>query len=238
LSITSTPPCAVIWDMDGLIVDSEPIHAATYARTFTEFGVPMSPEGYRQAVTLAGTPMLELWARMGGDPDAWAEVLDVKSRRFMELVKQQPEPMPGVRRLLEELRAEGVPSIMATSSRLRSAEAVLDHFGIREFFIDLVTKEDVDREKPEPDGFIEAARRLSLSADVCLVLEDSPKGVLAAHRAGIRCIAVPNDSTRDGDFTLAALVLGSLEAAHIQLMRSLWLPEQSAGMSNTTSGKH
>jgi HAD superfamily hydrolase (TIGR01509 family) len=128
--------------------------------------------------------------------------------------------MPGALRLIKTLHGHRALAV-ASSSYERDVRCVLESVGITRFFDVLASKESAERLKPHPDIFLYVARRLSMPPAQCLVLEDAQKGVLAAHAAGMPCIAVPNEFTRDNDFSKATRVVDSLADVTPELIDSL-----------------
>lgn len=217
-------PSAVIFDMDGLLVDTEPMHGESYARTFAEYGLELGLEEYRQAVTIGKMGARELYLAIGGNESKWHEVSVIKAKEFGRIFENNGYLMPGVLNLLESLKQANIPAAIATSAGRRSLGIVMDKFNLVPYFDHLVTWNDVEAQKPDPDVFIEAARRIGVRNEDCVALEDSPRGVLAAYRAGMKCIAVPTSSSADGDFSLATLVVNSLEEVTIDRLRQLFTP--------------
>lgn len=121
-------------------------------------------------------------------------------------------PLPGVRALLDDAKAQGLRSAIASSSGRSWVEDHLVRFALSEFFDAVVCAEDVERTKPAPDLYLAALRRLGVDAREAIAFEDSPRGVEAAKRAGIFCVAVPNAVTRGADLTHADVVVPSLAA--------------------------
>ena len=109
----------------------------------------------------------------------------------------------------------------ATNSRAASVERTLDKFGLRRFFKDLLTRERYAKAKPEPDAFLAAAAALGLPPARCVVLEDAERGVVAARRAGTKCVAVPNEWTKVLDFSQADRVVASLDEVTCELIDEL-----------------
>jgi beta-phosphoglucomutase-like phosphatase (HAD superfamily) len=96
-------------------------------------------------------------------------------------------------------------------------------FDLRPYFKHIITWEDVHAIKPDPQAYILAAERLGMQPNECVVFEDTPRGVLAAHRAGMKCIAIPTSTTYDGDFSKAAMIAGSLEGMNINILQGLFV---------------
>lgn len=217
-----TGPSAVIFDMDGVLTDTEPFHGECFRRAFLEMSVHTTLEGYRQAVTLGGSTVKNYFCSLGGDVSRWEQIKACKDAALIDVIREKGALMPGVIELLDLLDSLGIRKAIATSARLRSLEIILEPFNIIRRFDVVVTKEEVPAEKPHPGGFLLAAQRLGFEPDQCVVIEDSPRGVIAAHRAGMKCIAVPTPSTCDGDFSLATLVLESLEEVKAETLCRLF----------------
>lgn len=222
-------PGAVIFDMDGLLVDSEPLHAEAFIKVFGEVGLKLTASEYLQAVTLGGMNTRDLYLSLGGDRAEWDNVVLAKHQLLGLILNERGSMMPGAIELLGLIRGAQIPAAVATSARRLTLEIITDHFNLAHYFDATIAYEDALADKPDPTAFLLAAERLGAPPAQCVVLEDSPRGVLAAHRAGMKCIAVPNDSTRDGDFSLATLVVDSLDHVDIHTLRELWRSGSSAG---------
>ena len=128
--------------------------------------------------------------------------------------------MPYVKESLT-LLSEYFGLIVATNSNREHLDFVLKRFGLNQFFDDTVARQDYERAKPEPDAFLAALKKLGLARERCVVVEDTYRGVTAATRAGIACIAIPNAYTQNNDFRQAALVLSNLGEVTPEVVRSL-----------------
>ena len=200
---------AVIFDMDGVLVDSEPLHQESTRRVLAECGVVDRVDD----PTFVGLTDVEIFtifrARHRFEPDPVT-----LSRRFIAmasaLMREDARPLPGVPDVLHALRAAGYRLALASSSTPEVIAATLEALDIRALFEHVVSAADIGRGKPAPDVFLEAARRLGVAPSACLVVEDSRNGILAARAAGMRRVAIPCPTTRAHDFTEADLVLASL----------------------------
>ncbi len=217
----SAAPAAVIFDMDGVLADTEPLHGECFVRAFAGFGIFTTLEDYRKAVTLGGSTVRDYYITLGGDPSDWDRVKDVKDSFMEEIVAGKDALMPGVVGLLELLRSAGIATAVATSARRRSLDIIIDRHGLRRYFHVIVTKDEAEAEKPNPRLYLIAAERLGVDPKDCIAIEDSPRGVIAAARAGMKCVAVPTASTAEGDFSPATLVVRSLEEIDLDALRSL-----------------
>lgn len=207
---------AAIFDLDGLLADTEPLHMRSWQETFASFGGELPDEVYEAFWIRDGKGIADYLPHAGLDWDL-AALHAEKARRYDALVRAEARFMPGAEGALERLRGRGRLAL-ATSSWRASADAVVDTLGIRDAFETIVTRGDVARVKPHPEPFLLAAERLGVAPADCVVLEDAEKGVLAAHAAGMRCFAVPNRYTRGNDFRLATRVLDSLDAVGPELL--------------------
>jgi HAD superfamily hydrolase (TIGR01509 family) len=203
-----TSPTAILFDLDGVIVDSESIHHRAYELALTPYGVSSIPlEIYADRFSNRGVG-LEYCAEVVPGLDSQALKQD-KNRLFRELLETDARPLPGVPEVVRALAANR-PLAVATGSGHDAAAFVLERFGLRDCFQAVVAREDYERDKPEPDAFLRACATLGLLPESCLVVEDSSKGLRAARAAGIPCVVVPNDYTRGADFSTAAAILSSI----------------------------
>jgi HAD superfamily hydrolase (TIGR01509 family) len=199
----------LIFDLDGLIADTEKLHRRAYQEVLEEFGFTLPDRHYDEHWIRDGKGIVEYLA-VNPLPLSVDVVRAKKAERYDRLVRSSAEPMPGAISALERLRRQ-LRMALATSSHRDAAHAVLQTLGIEEFFEHIATKESAPRLKPFPDIFLGVATALEVSPCECVVVEDAQKGITAAHSAGMYSIAVPNDQTRNNDFSKASMVLRSLE---------------------------
>ncbi len=207
--------------MDGVIADTEPLHAHAYTEVLKTFGIHITESQYRKAITEEGRTIAEWFVDLGGNPEKIEDLYRQKDRIYFPLLKRQGVPRPGLRTLLADLREAGVACALATSARGKNAKFILDLFGLGQFFAVCLALEDVTRVKPHPEVFLLALKRLSAQPHRTVVLEDAPKGVRAAINAGIRVVAVPTSWTRHYRFDGAALVVDSMENLSVSTLSEL-----------------
>ena len=199
---------AVIFDMDGVLLDSEPLHEDVTRSLLAECGVTtVSGLTYVGLTTRESFTLICRELALPHDP---AELDTRYTARVIPLLRERATPLPGVPDVPRALKARGLRLAVGSSSRLEVIEATLDGLGVRALFDAVVSAADMPRGKPAPDVFLEAARRLGVAPEACVVIEDSERGVQAACAAGMRCVAVPCGVTRQHDFSQATLVLGGL----------------------------
>lgn len=205
---------AAIFDMDGLLVDSEPLWHEAEITVFGRYGVALSAELCRTTKGMFVGEVARHWHRRtpweGPDPDdVAAEIVDAMAVLLAERVVLKP----GARAAIDACAARLGRLAVASSSSLRLIEVVLDRFGLRDAFAVVHSAEFEPAGKPDPAVFLTTAALLGVAPAACVVFEDSPAGVAAALAAGMRCVAVPEpDAAGDrAAFAAADAVLGSLE---------------------------
>jgi HAD superfamily hydrolase (TIGR01509 family) len=206
----------VLFDLDGLLSDTEKLHKRAYQDVLAGHDVTVSDEAYEEHWIRIGKGIGEFVTenRLAVSSEV---VRDEKAVRYDELVRSSVEFMPGAAAILDRLTGKKKLAL-ASSSYRNAVMAVVETLRIGHYFETIVTRDDVEQVKPWPDIFLCAANRLGVAPSSCLVLEDSEKGVIAAHRAGMSCIAIPNRHTKNHDFSTACRVVGSLDEVSLELI--------------------
>jgi HAD superfamily hydrolase (TIGR01509 family) len=200
---------AIIFDLDGLLSDTETLHMLAYQEALRQCGVLVSDEEYARHWIRDGLGITEFAAQRGLDLDP-ADVRKLKAVAYDRLLNTSLQPMPGACELVQRLQGRTRLALASSSYRANIAR-VVQGLGLSGCFEAIAGSEDVlFRVKPAPDVFLHVAQRLGLPPSACLVLDDAEKGIVAATRAGMQSIAVPNRYTRDNDFSSATWVVGSL----------------------------
>ncbi|OLC27474.1 MAG: hypothetical protein AUG06_12130 [Actinobacteria bacterium 13_1_20CM_2_65_11] len=201
---------ALIFDFDGLILDTEGPIYVSWLEVYAAYGVALPFELWVKTVGSSNEafhPQLYLEEQLGRKLPQ--EVIDRRVERRVELVLEQPL-LPGVAGLIDSARAAGMPIGVASSSSRDWVSGHLERLGIRDCFACLCGRDDVEHVKPEPDLYLAALNCLGVPAAEVVAIEDSPNGVIAAKRAGLRCVAVPNPLTAGLDLSGADVRLRSL----------------------------
>lgn len=199
----------VIFDLDGVLIDSEGLYYRAYSEVLKPYGVMVSRNEYEEYWIAQGTGPEYIVAKynLPISPD---ELRQLRSPLYLQLLETEVTLMPYVEETLVRLSTQFALTV-ATNTNREHLDFVLRRMGIDRFFPVTVARQDYRGAKPQPDAFLIAARKLELPPAQCVVIEDTYKGVMAAVHAGIRCIAVPNEYTLHNDFSRASLVLASLE---------------------------
>ncbi|HWE66291.1 MAG TPA: hexitol phosphatase HxpB [Acidimicrobiales bacterium] len=203
---------ASIFDMDGLLIDSEILWHEAEIEILGDLGVPLAREGCRNTKGMFVGEVTVFWHEQypwaGPTP---AEVAVTIVDRVIALLLAKGELKPGAEHAIAMCAQRGLPLAVASSSQYRLIETALDHFGLRHHFALIHSAEDEQYGKPHPAVFLTAAAKLGVAPRDCLVWEDAPAGVLAAKAASMACIAVPEVvEANHPAFGLADAVLGSL----------------------------
>ena len=174
---------AVCWDFDGVIADTENAHIAAWERTFADMGLDVAPDVCERAVEQDDrtflTDVLVEHKILDGDIDGW---MLHKQELIAAMLRESPRIYPGVVETVDRLIARGVRSAIVTTTWRTNVTTVLEAAKIADRFAPIVAKEDVRALKPDPEAYALALKRLKLSADEAIALEDSPSGISAARR--------------------------------------------------------
>jgi len=207
----------VIFDLDGVIIDSEALQHRAYNLVLQRFGIEVDAAVYGREWIAAGRGP-EYAVQHFGLAISPTELRRMKDPVYHDLMRSEIELVPGAHAAIERLSTT-LPLAVATNSHATDVGFVMERFGLRQFFRAVVTREDYVGAKPLPDAFLTAAAHLGLPPARCVVIEDAAKGVRAAAAAGCPCIAFPHDYTADNDVGSAAAVIGSLDELDDLLVR-------------------
>lgn len=213
---------AVIFDMDGVIIDSEPVYNGIHEKMLRDFGVKEIldvPEDYTGMTNSAVFKIVrEKYNLKQTAEEISAYQLKVILEEFSRL---EDEPIDGIRDLLAFLKEQQIKTAIASSSARKLIETVVKKFNLMAFFDVIVSGEEVPAGKPAPDVFLEAARQLHVSPEDCLVIEDSKNGTIAAKAAGMSCIGFKNPNSGNQDLSRADNVVLSIRDIHKTLSAPL-----------------
>jgi len=204
------PDRAVLWDLDGVIVDTAPLHLWSWQRTFGEIGLSFTESDFKRSFGRRSTEIIQQFFGPDVEPEQLESLAERKEELFRLAAEAGVQMLPGARDLLMSLQASGWAQAIASSAPPENVHLLVDALSIRSLLGSVVTARDVSVGKPAPDVFLVAAARLGVDPARCVVIEDAVAGVEAAKAAGMRCVAVTNTHPAD-HLTLADLVVDSLE---------------------------
>jgi HAD superfamily hydrolase (TIGR01509 family) len=212
---------AVVFDMDGVLIDSEHVWDGVREVLARERGGTYGPEQQRAMMGMSSPEWSAYMNEVVGLRESPEEINALVVERMLERYAGGPPLLPGAIEAVERLAAEW-PLAIASSSNRELIDAVLEHTPLGGLFRETVSSEEVARGKPSPDVYLEAARRLGVAPERCAAVEDSHNGILAAKAAGMRTLAIPNPTYPPDDEALAAadLVLAALSDLSVSTIRA------------------
>jgi HAD superfamily hydrolase (TIGR01509 family) len=213
----------VIFDMDGVIVDTEPVHRYAYYKQFEELDIEVTEAMY---TSFTGFSTRNTFQTLKEQFQLTHEVEDLIQRKrniFNDAfdTKEDLELLDGVRTLIEDLHQNGIQLILASSASKVTIDRVFTRFGLHDFFTHIVSGEDFPKSKPHPAIFEHAASLSTAPKENCIVIEDSTNGVRAAKAAGIYCVGYVSEHSKDQHLDEADLVINHFKELSAQVIRTL-----------------
>lgn len=207
---------AVLFDMDGVIVDTEPLHTKAYYRVFEHLGLNITDEYF---ATCTGESTKNVFARLIQNFDLSHEISDLvnlKRQYFKQLFDEDRsfDLLPGVEDLFKAYRENNIELVLASSASMNTIKWVFDKFDLTQYFKAKISGDELKASKPHPEIFNIAAQLADCKKHECMVIEDSTNGILAAHRAEIFCAAYRSKNTHQQDYSLANMVVDSFDELH------------------------
>lgn len=200
---------AVLFDMDGVIVDTEPLHRKAYHQMFDEVNINVSNELYESFTGQATLPICERLVDEFNLSLAPEELVRLKRKHFKYLFENDDslQLIDGVLDLIKNYHSNGVTLVLASSASMPNINRIFERFDLNQYFVAKLSGADLKASKPHPEIFEKAAEASGFSRSECIVIEDSTNGIKAAHSAGIFCVAFKSPHSTNQDYTLASLVI-------------------------------
>ena len=201
-------PRAVLWDMDGTLIDSQRFHWISWRDTMANEGIAITRGQFFSSFGQRDDSIIPAWLGPAAPPERVERIANAKEELYRQLIRKNGiSPLPGVARWLRRLQGEGWLQAIASAAPRANIDAVLEALSATHIFQGIVSAEDVHRGKPDPEVYLAAAVRIEVSPDRCVVVEDAAAGVEGAHRAGMHSIGV----SRNGKQLPADIVVKSLD---------------------------
>ncbi|MGB8779836.1 MAG: HAD family phosphatase [Candidatus Bathyarchaeia archaeon] len=211
---------AVLFDMDGVIAETEHVHVEAEKQTLLKYGVQITEdELHRYTGTTAKQMFMELIAKYKLDT-TFEQIFNEKEEIMFKLLEMDAQPVKGVIELICELKKKHVKLAVASSSHRRLVQYVLRKLEITRLFDSIISAEDVAHGKPDPEIFLMSAKRLKVSPAECLVVEDARLGVEAAKEAGMKCLGYRNPHSGNQDLSKADIVTDDFSSLDVQKLLS------------------
>lgn len=215
---------AVIFDMDGVLVDSEPLHFMVDSMVLAKLKIK-APAGYLDRFVGYTNPAM--WRQIREDYNITGtidELVELQmSTKLAYLQESDLQAIKGIPELLQAIKEAGLPTIIASSSPRSFIEGVIKKIGVEHYFDSWISGEEVENSKPEPDVFLKAAELIGVDPADCVVIEDSRSGTLAAGKAGMRCIGFQNVHSGNQDLSQADLIVDEIGEISLECMRELFV---------------
>jgi HAD superfamily hydrolase (TIGR01509 family) len=216
---------ALLFDMNGVIVNDEHLHELAFAEVLSGLGYGMSHQDYARWF-MGRTDRdgyQEFFASRRDNRRDIASLIDEKSHAYQRLARGNLSPYPGILDFIQRIAARTVPVALVTSSTRAEAAAVLDAFQLADIFGTRICADDINMGKPNPEGYLQGAAALGVESAMCIVIEDAPSGIRAAHSARMKCLAVTN--THDQmELMEAEVVVSELNDEAASALLQLYVP--------------
>ncbi|MEM0543300.1 HAD family hydrolase [Flavobacterium sp. j3] len=213
----------VIFDMDGVIVDTEPVHHYAYNQHFKQLNIDVSPEMY---ASFTGNSTKNIFEKLKTQFDLQEEVatlVETKRQLFNEAFDHKEDLflLDGVEDLIHDLHQNGVQLVLGSSSAKVTIDRVFKRFGLHPYFSHIVSGEDFPQSKPHPAIFLHAAFLAQTPVESCIVIEDSTNGILAAKAAGIYCIGYDSFHSKMQDYSKADKVISHFKELNFEKIKNI-----------------
>jgi HAD superfamily hydrolase (TIGR01509 family) len=197
---------AILWDNDGILVDTEHLYFEATQRVLSSAGVPLTEAQYVQLFLMQGKGAWHLAAERGLPPLEIDRLRDERNALYARLLGAGARPVLGILDVLDALHGKYIMGIV-TSSRRDHFELIHQSTGLLRYFDFVLASDDCTVSKPDPELYLKAVNKTGVGGELCVAIEDSERGLEAATRAGVRCIIVPSRLTREQPFAGAHRVL-------------------------------
>ena len=215
-------PVAVIWDVDGVVIDSADQHRQSWQRLAKENGFPYTAEAFWAHFGRRNADVIPAMFGIAGPPERIAALANRKEEIYRALLAEQAAPLPGAQGLMAALYEVGYRQALASSAPLENIRLIVKLLGLEPYLTAWVSGESVARGKPAPDIFLAAASQVAVPSTRCLVIEDAPAGIQAAHAGGMKALAVRRAGQPDAPgLEQAEYVASSLREVDVVLVDRL-----------------
>lgn len=203
---------AIIFDMDGLMIDSERLYIQSQQEIAEKFNKKLDRQNMWKMMGRKPIESIRMFVREMGIPAEPEEILELRNNMMLEKLKNDLIPMPGLHHIIAAFENK-LKLAVATGAQKEFLDLVVDKLGIRDKFVVLQDSDEIEKGKPHPEIYLKTCEKLGLKPNRCIVLEDSSNGALSAKKTGCYVIAVPSQYTKDQDFSFVDYAAADLFAA-------------------------
>lgn len=200
---------AILWDNDGILVDTEHLYFLATKLVFEKIGLTLSEENYIDLFLIKSKGAWHLLEELGYKPEEIAQFRNERNAAYSSFLSDGIIPIEGVEEVLGNLHGKYAMGVV-TSSRKEHFHIIHNSTGLLKYFDFVIAKGDYRNSKPDPEPYEVAVKRTGFQAHECIAVEDSQRGLAAASAAGVRCVVIPNALTKNCDFTGASKVLNNI----------------------------
>lgn len=211
---------AVIFDMDGVIINSEPLHHKVEREIVEELGGKLSDE---EVASFVGTTDYNMWSKIKKKFNfklSVEELIEMKKERFMKEI-DEIQLVPNFIDFMLSLYKKGYLMAIASSNNRKIVDTIVNKFQLYKYMKFIISGEEVKRSKPDPEIFLTAAKKMNVTPSDCIVIEDATNGVKAAKAAGMKCIGLKNTDTGKQDLSEADLIIENFNELSLDTLKSL-----------------
>jgi HAD superfamily hydrolase (TIGR01509 family) len=217
---------ALLWDNDGVLVDTEELYFRATREVLLEVGIDLSRDLFIRISLEQGRSAFDLASEQGLSQEVITRLRDDRNKRYSSLLRKGVRMLDGVENALRHLHGKVLMGVV-TSSRREHFDIIHNATGLLRFFDFVLAREDYKKSKPNPEPFFAAMRQNGLKPEHCIIVEDSARGLAAAKAAGIRCIVVPTFLSRGSDFQGAYRVLDTIQQVPYEVLQLMSSPVDS-----------
>lgn len=211
------PLKAVLFDMDGVIVDTEPLHRKAYFKMFEDFGMQVDEDLYATFTGASTKRVCETLREKFTVEESWEDLAAIKRNYFKHYFDSDPDfdLIPGVKDLILHYYENDIKLVLASSAHMNTINWVFEKFGLEKYFMGKISGADLKESKPHPEIFELGAEMAREPRENCMVIEDSTNGIKAANAAGIFVAAYASNHSKGQDYTLSDLLVYDFESLHV-----------------------
>ncbi|QQY80324.1 HAD superfamily hydrolase (TIGR01509 family)/HAD superfamily hydrolase (TIGR01549 family) [Keratinibaculum paraultunense] len=212
---------AIIFDMDGVIIDSEPLHCKLEREILKELGGKITEEEHNAFIGTTDYHMWSILKEKFNIKKPVDEIIQMKKERFIKNIHML-NLVDNVEEFIEKLHKKGYPMGLASSNNRKIVNLIVNKFKLDKYFNVIISGEDVSKGKPHPEIFLKTAEKMGVEPHNCLVIEDAKNGVIAAKAAGMKCIGFKNPNSGEQDLSQADLIISSYDELDLNTLKGLF----------------